>query len=349
MIENVCNIANFNCTFNVNGESRPLLDYFESIVFPAMTKNNIIRETTKNKEKTAQYFFIDVKLIEIKKDEYALVGKHVKRAFLRINQDITPDGIVTPIGEIKNSAPTSTFILLLRNHRVIYFKNDLLGSPDIRSFNTTVKEIVKKFIRGKRNDLINELKKSDFNYDGVEYSRVTDFTEEVLNKKYPWSEINIVPIESKELIEEKFKELYKINKLELSIYKLNSENHYGSYFKTVSEFASKIGTEKIQQRSTNVQNVDEVKNVIDSSEGGQINYLIKGTTRNDETIQLTPKDVAESIPVKYNNTDSDAKIIDVVFKTVENRSEIKNDNSEENLLNYTSKKGMLEKLKELFE
>lgn len=348
MIESICNIANFNCTFNVNGESKPLLDYFESIVFPAMTKMNLTRVTKKNDEKTAEYFFIDVKLIEIKKDEYALVGKHVKRAFLRIDQDITPDGTITPIGEIKNSAPTSTFILLLRNHRVIYFRNHLLGSPDIRSFNTTVRAVVKSFIKGKRIDLINELKKSEFNYDGIEYSRVSDFTENVLNKKYPWAEINIVPMESKELLEEKFKEIRKITELNLSIYNLNSENHYGSYFKTVSDFASKIGTEKINQKSTNVQNVEEVKNVINSYDGGKFNYLIKGVTRNDESIKLTPKDVAESIPIKYNKTDSDEEIIDVVYKTIESRSEIKNNNSKENLENYESKKGILKKLKDLF-
>ncbi|MBY6761798.1 hypothetical protein HYH84_12715 [Clostridium botulinum] len=348
MINNVCNIANFNCTFNVNGESKPLLDYFESIVFPAMTKANITRETKKNKEKTAEYFFIDVKLIEIKKDEYALVGKHVKRAFLRINQDITPDGKITPIGEITNSAPTSTFILLLRNHRVIYFKNDLLGSPDIRSFNTTVKEIVRKFIRGKRLNLINELKKSEFKHNGVEYSKIADFTEKVINEEYPWSEINIVPIESKDLINQKFKEINKINELKLSIYNLNSENHFGSYLSTVSNFASQIGTDKIEQKSTNVQNVDEVKKVINLSEGGKFNYLIKGTTKNNETIKLTPNDVAESIPIKYNDTSSDIHIIDVVFKTVENRNEIKNDNSEENSLNYKSKIGVLERLKNLF-
>ncbi|MDB2161360.1 hypothetical protein PMX22_16330 [Clostridium butyricum] len=348
MFNTTCNIANFNCTFNVNSECKPMLDYFESIIYEALANSKITRNSVKNGEVTATYFLIDVKLIEIRKGEYALVGKHVKRAYLRINRDITPDGTVTEIGEIKNSAPTSTFILLLRNHRVIYFKNDLLGSPDIRAFNVTIREIVEKFVRGKRNNLINELRKSDFMYNGVHYSNVTEFKENILNKMYPASEINIVPIESKDLLEKKFKEIYKIDELKLYVYKLNSENQYNTYLDSISSFASQIGTTKIEQKATNVEKVQEVKTVISSSGGGKFDYKITAHTRKNEKLTLTPKDVSESIPVEYNEIYSDEKIIDSVFSEVEDKEQVKSNNSEENLEKYISKKNIFEKLKEIF-
>lgn len=343
MKDNMCTIANFNCTFNVNGESKPMLEYFESIILPAMSNPNIMRETKKGKKVTAKYFLYDVRLIEISKGEYALIGKHVKRAFLRIDQDITPEEGIVLIGETRTSAPYSTFILILRNHRVIYFKNSDQGAPDIKSFNTTVREIVRLFLQGKRNDLINELRNNEFIYDEVKYNRIGDFSEKVLNKKYPNSEVNIVPIESNQLVEEKFKEVYKIKTLKLYVYKLNAENHYDDYLDSISNFATTIGTEKIVQTANGPKNVGEVKKML-SSASGKFDYLLDALSREDDKIRLTPNDVSESIPIKYNENSTDENIVKHVYEIVKYKSEISNDNSKVNAKLYKEKQSLFSRL-----
>ncbi|MFL0245584.1 hypothetical protein [Candidatus Clostridium stratigraminis] len=343
MKDTMCTIANFNCTFNVDGESKPMLEYFQSIILPAMSNPKIMRETKKGEQITAKYFLYDVELIEISKGEYALIGKHVKRAFLRIDQDITPEEGIVPIGETRTSAPYSIFILLLRNHRVIYFKNSDQGAPDIRSFSKTVREIVRQFLRGKRNDLINELKNSKFIYDEVEYKKIRDFTEKVLNKKYPDSEINIVPIESNELIEEKFKEIYKIKKFNLYVYKLNSENHYDDYLDSVSNFATTIGTEKIVQTANGPKNIGAIKKML-SSARGKFDYLIDAISRKDDKIKLRPTDVSESIPIKYDEKSTDEDIVKSVYELVKSKSEVSNDNSEINASLYKGKQTLFSDL-----
>lgn len=348
MKDNMCTIANFNCTFNVDGKSKPMLKYFESIILPAMSNPKITRETTKGGKVTASYFFYDVELIEISKGEYALIGKHVKRAFLRIDQDITPEEGIVPIGETRTSAPYSTFILLLRNHRVIYFKNSDQGAPDIRSFSTTVREIIRLFIRGKRIDLINELKNSKFIYNEIKYGKIAQFTEDVLDKKYPNSEVNIVPIESSELIESKFKEIYKIKNLKLYVYKLNAENHYDDYLDSVSDFATAIGTEKIVQTANNPQNISEIKNVLSSSKG-KFDYLLDAISRKDDKIRLTPNDVSESIPIKYNENSTDENIAKQVYEIAKNKPEISKDNSKSNAKLYKEKQTLFNKLMHKFQ
>lgn len=342
-MKNTCNIANFNCTFNVNGTLKPLLEYFEEIIFPALTDPNLQRITRKNKRVTAEYFLYDVQLVKIGEDDYALMGKHVKRAHLKIDQDITPEEGIKHIGEIKTSAPYSTFILLLKNHRVIYFKESDQGAPDIRSFAVTAREVISKYIKGKRINLINELNSNSFYYNSKHYTSINDFTEEVLNKQYPFAELNIVPIESRELVKAHFAKIKKINSLSLSIYKLNSELHYDNYFENVSEFANKLGTSKVEQTVKNIDNVKEVQNMV-SNLNGQVDYKIKSTTEDNTKVTLTPKDVTESIEVEYDESSSDSDKANQIINNLNTRQEIQKEISSENTNHYNSLKNVFRKL-----
>ena len=100
-----------------------MLDYFKTI-WPAFNDKNLIRTTyrKKNPELPIKYHISDTQIIELKDGNLALVGKHIKRTILEISDD-KDQGF---IGEPEDSAPYSTFIILLHNHRVIHLPTKLV-------------------------------------------------------------------------------------------------------------------------------------------------------------------------------------------------------------------------------
>ncbi len=69
-------IANFNTVFLLNDEERPLLDYFDTILMPALG-SNIVREINGDK-----YFFMNIRVIEEPSSNYILTGLIVKKTVL---------------------------------------------------------------------------------------------------------------------------------------------------------------------------------------------------------------------------------------------------------------------------
>ena len=82
-IMGILNIANFNVTFGE--ESTPLLDYFDSIVYPAFN-SGIVREVVRKSEKTVtKYFFDKVKILTQENDEMVMIGYFIKDTVININ------------------------------------------------------------------------------------------------------------------------------------------------------------------------------------------------------------------------------------------------------------------------
>ena len=134
-MKNNVSVANFNVTFGKNDE--PMLDYFNSIIYPAFT-SNIKREykLSLGSEITDKYYFFDVTLLKYYEDE-----KLIQR------------------DEKYPTAPYSVFYIYLRNHRMVLIKNQK-GSPDIKSFGVTARYILNQYIR-ETNKQIKESKKED--------------------------------------------------------------------------------------------------------------------------------------------------------------------------------------------
>lgn len=127
--------AIFNITFGEDDD--PLLEHFEDIIYPAFTSDIII------KANKLQYEFNDVKLIKNKNTKFVLVGNLVKHTTYTKETEVTNNEIVYNYEEL-NSSPFSRFIIFLENHRMMLIKNEN-NSPDIRSFQLTTREILKRY------------------------------------------------------------------------------------------------------------------------------------------------------------------------------------------------------------
>jgi hypothetical protein len=124
------------------GEKKVLLDFVKEIVDPSFQERRYLR-TIKGK---ADFFFMDTKLLEFKTFDgvksTAIVGRMVKNTKLKREQ-IFKNGVIVADKKELETAPTSVFVLLLENHRLIFCK-EMAGAPTIQNFESTSHAFLKR-------------------------------------------------------------------------------------------------------------------------------------------------------------------------------------------------------------
>lgn len=137
-------VANFNVVFGEN--ERPMLDYFDSIIYPALTSG--ITKTLDGNE----FLFKNIEISSQYLDKYVLTGKLVKKTILEIKSDLDEDGELVEKDEKYSSAPYSSFAINLLNHRMMFMPNQK-GSPSLANFRSTVKHVIKEYVNRQNSEL----------------------------------------------------------------------------------------------------------------------------------------------------------------------------------------------------
>lgn len=292
-------IANFNCTFGENDEK--MLTYFEDIVYPAFTSD--LKRINKAGD---EYFFEKVQIIEYENGLYALAGFFVKKTILVVESGHDSNkGIYKDHKEIP-SAPYSIFIIFLNNHRMILIKNQSKGSPDIRNFSSTIKEIFNKYIKAE-----NKSKKK-------------------LNK-LPNAYINVSPIPSEKSIEEQLKDIKTINNITLRFYPLNGDVDNTSVLKYLREELKDLNSKSGNLAINTPKNEKEIVKLIKDTKGTAVSTL-KVTGFDGEKKTIRNEELSEKI---YIETQDDNITIDDskdILKKLNDREELKIVSKENNVI-----------------
>ena len=255
-------VANFNTVFLFNDEEHPLLDYFDTILMPALN-SNIVRTIGDDK-----YFFMNIKIIFDELSGYVLTGLIVKKTILEVKSDINENGELIELNNKYPSAPFSTFTIFLRNHRMIYIENQK-GSPKLSSFRSTVKYVMEKYVREK--NILLEANKQD---------------------KLPIPLVNVVGIPPRETIERELKKVHKIRSLTLRFYPLNGDGDidFVETLKGLSkDFRRAIGSKNGDITFKSPQHIQGVIDLVSQAEGTvepiicvEYENKSKRTLKNDE-------------------------------------------------------------------
>lgn len=309
-------LANFNCTFKINSETYPMLNYFEKIIWPAFNDKTLIRKTYKRNDKKLpiRYHISDVKIVELDNgNNLALIGKHIKRTILEISEDYKPDKGFIGESETKPSAPYSTFIILLNNHRVIYFPNKA-GAPDIRSFASTTRSIIDQYINNQRDILLNKLDKKE--YPAKEAAIY-------IKNEYPTAELNIVAIESEELAIEAFKNIFSIRDVKFKFYKTNNDPiDFDSVFESAYKLIDQTNSNSMEQKFNSPKEISVIETAVIKSKG-KTNYKINAVNINKESIIITPDKISPKIEIFVDDNISIEKNISYVYNQLKERKEIR--------------------------
>mgnify|MGYP000411889737 CR=1 FL=1 len=347
MSKATASLANFNCTLKINNETLPMLEFFQELLYPALNDKTLYKET-----KTTKYYIADIKLIKLENGPYALIGKHIKRTILDIFPDYhTNTGFVGKHSQ-SPSAPDADFILLLNNHRVIYY-TDKKGAPTVSSFGSTIRCIVNKYISRLRDAEMNSLKEISrsealklnlvytneksktqlfyrYEHRGKYYKNLVDFKTRYLDMKLPYPEINVVAIESPTLISEAFKNLQKIKKVEFKCYKLNNEAlDADDMFANLHDILEKTGSNSVTNTLRSPENKEVIQNALTSSKG-KTDYKVEATTNDGEPITISPSSVSEKVQIDIISNDDIEKNASFVYNQLKEKTSIK-EISESNL------------------
>lgn len=258
-------IANFNIVFGENEE--PLLNYFDNAIMPAF-KNDYSRTSGDN-----EYTFLNVEVIEIGEDDYALTGIMVKKTMIEIKSKFDEENKLIDTNEAYPTAPYSLFVIYLKNHRMVLVKNQK-GSPDLKNFSATFKVMLNSYIKEEN------LRRKDI---GVE--------------KLPKPIINIVGIPMKSSINEALKNVSKINKLTLKFYPLNGDLDFSDLFEGMTtDLRKKVGSKTGSVILNSPTSISGVTDILTKAQG-TVEPIFKVTLLNNSKATITNGKLSESMDI----------------------------------------------------
>jgi hypothetical protein len=215
--------ANFICHF---GELE-MLDLCEEVVVPAFTDPKYRRSY-----KDTSYFFHEVELITIKEEgkhpEPAIAGKFVKDTILQRDQ-IYEDGKLVKSPQKLPSAPSSLFVLVLRDHKLLFLP-EVSGAPGLESFRSTTEKFLKQAHDSFVRDTMESLLEQEYP-DGADREQKKEVKETVL-AKYPYPNLEVVSLASEDSFDAFVDRFDKLKAFSIRLLKPNNEiNNDGLFLK----------------------------------------------------------------------------------------------------------------------
>lgn len=277
--------ANFNVTFGDKEE--PLLEHFMDIIYPAFISDIKRKYKVSTKGEELNMLFYDVKIVAVEEENYVLTGKLIKDTELDVYNQLE-DGILTSTDEHYRSAPYSVFYIYLKNHRMVLIQNQN-GSPDLRAFRLTANHIINTFIKEKNKETGNKL---------------------------PYAMLNVVGMPAKELLDEKFSNIKKVEKMVLRFYPLNGDLELADLIHDVSidlrrAVDAKTGsiiTNSPANKTAVAELMESTYGIVDVSVQARLNNSEKCKITNDSistktSVVMTEKEInsPKTVHAKFKN------------------------------------------------
>ena len=257
-------MANLICRF---GDQKVLLDFFDEMVYPSFFDEKLVRSYSKT-----SFFFHKVSLLSFGSDadgpNLGIVGRFIKDTTLEREQIFKRSEGLIKDSESMRSSPSSLFLLLLKNHRLIYIK-ETKNAPSKESFRSTLLA----FLREKREQYITSLYEESKNKESLNSPKVTKGD---LQEKISRPSVEIIPLTSEQSIEKFIKKYNVLSLIEISFSDRNDESDNDPFFEELQKRKDALGSEKSIVRHKNSKGLDKEKVITEISEAtAQGNQLIK--------------------------------------------------------------------------
>lgn len=215
--------ANLTCRF---GEKFVLLDLAQDIVLPAFLDSELKREYS-----DTTYFFLGTTLADIETETVPLLivyGRLVKDTLLTSEQTYTPEHGLVPNVKSISSAPSSFFVLVLNDHKLIYLP-EMSHAPLLGVFEGTLQ----KFLSLKYKDHIDNLFRQLRNTAEAKPKKQ-------LYMEIPHPDLHVLPLASKASIEDFLKAFAKLTQLEFTIKDTNAEYQMKDTFEELRRMKTSV-------------------------------------------------------------------------------------------------------------
>ena len=285
----VVEFANFICHFG-NDE---LLDYLNEIVLPAFLEGQRVRMWGGSK-----YLFLDVKLVNLKSHwepgalTPALVGRFVLDTELQRDQILVGNKIVADTQKLQ-SAPSSLFVLLLDNHKLIYSKQ-VSGAPGLSAFRTTAEMMLKWRWTAYINEIV-EKNKTDREAD----AEIPRITKRALVESIQAPRLEIVPLAGHQNLNDLVNQFKLLKEISIKVVRPNAEINNDGLFDTVEAARSQVNadaTSLIHRNSDGLNKAQSIKQIAPAMQGNAV-VTLRGTGPTDAKLTGTNEEMSVKEPM----------------------------------------------------
>jgi hypothetical protein len=283
--------ANFICRF---GEEKVLLDYAKRIVIPAFTKDTYVRSYGKK----THYHFYETELMNLAGDDddpiMVLAGRFVKQTELTRTQIFDDEkGLVQDEASLL-SAPSAFFVLILNNHRLIYFP-ETPHAPDLNAFRVTAQQ----FLRQRHKEFIDRRYEKTRGDDDAP-------TKKSLYEAHPRPSVEVVPLTGKADIATFMRRFEKLKRINFRVVRPNDDIDAGEILGQVRELSDALGSTSTKVTASSGDGLDidaAIEAVTEATGSGNQDVSVSGVdtngnalSGNNEQFRLSAE--IENVPLK---------------------------------------------------
>ena len=241
MRQHSATFANFICRF---GDDKVLLDYAEDIVIPAFTRDTYVRSYGQR----THYHFYQVKLVDLsgggELPVLALAGQFIKDTELTRHQIFDAKQGLIKDEQRMRSAPSVFFVLLLNNHRLIYFP-ETPHAPDLNAFKATAEQ----FLRRRHKEYVNEL------YQALK-AEGEKVTKKVLFEAHPAPTLEVIALTGADNIADFVRRYAVLRRIDFRLVRPNDDIDAGEILDQVREFSRRLNADHTNLSTANSEGLD---------------------------------------------------------------------------------------------
>lgn len=279
MRKNQLQVANFICTFGASGD---LLDYANEIVIPTFFNDSLVREYGSTKYYIYEPFWWDFG--ENGESDLAICGRFVKETVLRREQIIV-QGALTEDHQEMDSVPSAFFVLMLRDHRLIYFA-ETSHAPELQAFASTLRVLMRRVWR----KFIAELKNSS----------VAKVTMKQLQLENPMPTLTIIPVAKEGDIRSLLADFKQIQRIKFRLIKPNQETDTSEVLQSVRDRFTPLSPERLDLEmsdSTGLDHGESASAVEEAAAGLNTDILVSGKDAEGNPVQVRNDEFALRVAV----------------------------------------------------
>lgn len=295
--------ANFILRF---GPDLVLLDYIEEIVLPAFLNEGHIR-----KRGDTELRFYNTRLRELGAHEgvpvLGITGHFVKDTKLRRQQIFREGEGLVPLPAEIESAPSSFFVLILNNHRLLYFA-ETAGAPPLSTFGATVE----RFVRTEWHRYTRER----LEHENVTRIGVERLTLRQLQRRIPTPYVEVVRVAGQDAITHSIARFGKITQLKLKLLQPNDETDASEAISAVEESLRPLEPSRLEVVASQPKglNKEEVERAVtEVAEGQNTHIVVDGQDEAGLKMQADNDEFALSVPVE-DPPEDDGELTKVLFQ-----------------------------------
>lgn len=278
------------------GSEKVLLDMFDEIVMPSFHEMKYIRKVRGGSE----FFFLDTELIVL--DDNAehpvlgLTGRIVKLTKLKRDQ-IFRDGSLLDDKDEMESAPSSTFLLILNSHRLILTK-EVPGAPTIQNFQHTSQYCLSKAYEvyiSRQREMADEAREQNAKLERV--------TKKKLMEDTPPPYLRITPLADKESLDNFIGRFKTIKKLSIKLLPTNHEIDNDDFWAPIEQSRVSMGGDSaikldFTSNSTGLDNNQVLGKTVTATALGNSAVDIRGIDEHGDALQGNQESFSLSIDVE---------------------------------------------------